>query len=109
MSLVVALVGLIAYGRLTVREYPKIDEPVVTVDTTFKGASSDIIESQVTQILEESLSGIEGIDYMSSISRQEKSQITFASGSTATPMPPPTTCATASAGCAPCPTRSTSR
>jgi multidrug efflux pump len=77
MSLVVALVGLIAYDRLTVREYPKIDEPVVTVETTFKGASADIIESQVTQILEESLSGIEGIDYMSSISRQEKSQITI--------------------------------
>src|SRR5262245_35937421 len=77
MSLVVALVGLIGYGRLTVREYPKIDEPVVTVDTTFKGASSDIIESQVTQVMEESLSGIEGIDYMSSISRQEKSQITI--------------------------------
>jgi multidrug efflux pump len=77
MSLVVGLVGLIAYGRLTVREYPKIDEPVVTVETNFKGASSDIIESQVTQILEESLSGIEGIDYMSSISRQEKSQITI--------------------------------
>ncbi len=77
MSLVVGLVGLIAYGRLTVREYPKIDEPVVTVETSFKGASADIIESQVTQILEESLSGIEGIDYMSSISRQEKSQITI--------------------------------
>ena len=76
MSLVVVLLGLIAYERLTVREYPKIDEPVVTVETTFKGASADIVESQVTQILEESLAGIEGIDYMSSISRPEKSQIT---------------------------------
>jgi multidrug efflux pump len=75
MSLVVMLVGLIAYDRLTVREYPKIDEPVVTVETTFKGASADIVESQVTQIVEESLAGIEGIDYMSSISRAEKSQI----------------------------------
>ncbi len=77
MSLVVALVGVIAYGRLAVREYPKIDEPVVTVETDFQGASADIIESQVTQILEELLAGIEGIDYMSSISRQEKSQITI--------------------------------
>ena len=76
MSLLVILVGLIAYDRLTVREYPKIDEPVVTVETTFKGASADIVESQVTQIMEESLAGIEGIDYMSSISRPEKSQIT---------------------------------
>ncbi|MCC2665949.1 MAG: hydrophobic/amphiphilic exporter, partial [Geminicoccaceae bacterium] len=76
MSLIVVLVGIIAYDRLTVREYPKIDEPVVTVETTFKGASADIVESQVTQILEESLAGIEGIDYMSSISRPERSQIT---------------------------------
>ena len=76
MSLIVVLVGIIAYDRLTVREYPKIDEPVVTVETTFKGASADIVESQVTQILEELLAGIEGIDYMSSISRPERSQIT---------------------------------
>ena len=80
MSLIVVLLGLIAYDRLTVREYPKIDEPVVTVETNFKGASADIVESQVTQILEESLAGIEGIDYMSSISRPERSQITAASG-----------------------------
>ena len=76
MTLVVVLVGIIAYERLTVREYPNIDEPVVTVETTFPGASAEIIESQVTQPLEESLAGIEGIDFMSSISRPEQSQIT---------------------------------
>jgi multidrug efflux pump len=76
MSLIVVLLGIIAYDRLTVREYPNIDEPVVTVETEFKGASADIVETQVTQILEESLAGIEGIDYMSSISRPEESQIT---------------------------------
>ncbi|MBM3573150.1 MAG: efflux RND transporter permease subunit, partial [Alphaproteobacteria bacterium] len=76
MSLAVVLIGLMAYQRLSVREYPKIDEPVVTVQTAYKGASAEIIESQVTQPLEDSLSGIEGIDTMSSISRQETSQIT---------------------------------
>lgn len=76
MSLLLLLVGMIAYERLTVREYPKIDLPVVTVETTYPGASASIIESQVTQILEDSLSGIEGIDYMNSISRTETSQIT---------------------------------
>ena len=76
MSLIVVLVGIIAYHRLTVREYPNIDEPVVTVETTFKGATADIVESQVTQMLEESLAGIEGIDFMTSISRPESSQIT---------------------------------
>ncbi|MBP2294466.1 efflux RND transporter permease subunit [Azospirillum rugosum] len=77
MSLALMLIGLVSYQRLSVREYPKIDEPVVTVETTYKGASAEIIESQVTQILEDSLSGIEGIDVMSSISRAEKSQITL--------------------------------
>lgn len=76
MSLLVLLIGLIAYDRLTVREYPKIDLPVVTVETTYPGASSSIIETQITQIIEDSLSGIEGIDFMNSISRTEKSQIT---------------------------------
>ncbi|GGO79411.1 acriflavin resistance protein [Marinobacterium nitratireducens] len=75
MSLLLLLIGLIAYDRLTVREYPKIDLPVVTVETSYPGASASIIESQVTQVLEDSLAGIEGIDFMSSISRTEQSQI----------------------------------
>ncbi len=76
LSLVVVLLGIIAYQRLTVREYPNIDPPVVTVTTRYPGASAEIIESQVTQVLEESLGGIEGIDFMPSISREEQSQIT---------------------------------
>ena len=75
LSLSLVLVGLMAYSRLTVREYPKIDEPVVSVSTTYKGASSEIVESQVTRTMEESLAGIEGIDVMTSISRPEESQI----------------------------------
>ncbi|CAK0753553.1 Uncharacterized transporter HI_0895 [Azospirillaceae bacterium] len=77
MSLAVVLIGLVSYQRLSVREYPKIDEPVVTVETVYKGAGAEIIESQITQPLEESLAGVEGIDVMSSISRSEKSQITM--------------------------------
>ncbi|NCC22697.1 MAG: efflux RND transporter permease subunit [Alphaproteobacteria bacterium] len=76
MNLVVILVGLIAWDRLGVREYPNIDEPVVTVETRYEGASAEIMESQVTQPLEESLAGIEGIELISSISREESSQIT---------------------------------
>jgi multidrug efflux pump len=76
LSLMVLLVGLMSYSRLTVREYPNIDEPVVTVDTTYTGASAEIVESQVTKPLEDSLAGIEGVDVLSSISRQERSQIT---------------------------------
>ncbi|WP_296495666.1 efflux RND transporter permease subunit, partial [Rhodoferax sp.] len=59
----------------TVREYPKIDEPVVSVTTTFAGASSEVMEAQVSKVLEDSLSGIEGVDVITSASRQERSQI----------------------------------
>ncbi len=76
LSLTVMLIGLVSYTRLPVREYPKIDEPVVTVDTTYRGASAEIIESRVTKPLEDSLAGIEGVDVITSISRQENSQIT---------------------------------
>ena len=76
LSLLILLIGFISYTRLGVREYPNIDEPVVTVETRYPGASAEIMESQVTQPLEESLAGIEGIDLISSISREESSQIT---------------------------------
>jgi len=76
LSLTVMLIGVVSYTRLPVREYPKIDEPVVTVDTTYRGASAEIIESRVTKPLEDSLAGIEGVDVITSISRQENSQIT---------------------------------
>jgi len=72
----VLLLGLVSYSRLSVREYPKIDEPVVTVDTRYLGASADIIETQVTKPLEDSIAGIEGVDVLTSISRPEQSQIT---------------------------------
>jgi multidrug efflux pump len=76
LSLVLVLLGIVSYDRLSVREYPAIDPPVITVQTTYPGASAPIVETQVTQVLEDSLSGIEGIDYITSISRQESSQIT---------------------------------
>lgn len=75
LSLVILLVGLISYDRLSVREYPAIDEPVVSVVTNYKGASPEVIESQVTKPLEDQLSGIEGVDVMTSRSRSERSQI----------------------------------
>jgi multidrug efflux pump len=76
LSLLILLVGFVSFTRLNVREYPKIDNPVVTVETKYTGASSAVVESQVTKVLEDSLSGIEGVDVITSISRQEQSQIT---------------------------------
>lgn len=75
LSLLVVLIGFVSYTRLTVREYPNIDEPIVSVQTTYRGASAEIIETQVTQILENSIAGIEGIETITSTSRQERSQI----------------------------------
>jgi multidrug efflux pump len=75
LSLVVVLVGLVAFGRLAVREYPSIDPPVVLVQTDYRGASAEVIESTVTRVLEESIAGIEGIDFLRSTTRQERSQI----------------------------------
>ncbi len=76
MSLLIMLIGIISFDRLTVREYPKIDSPVVSVRTIYTGASPQVIESQVTQPLEDSISGIEGVKTMKSVSREEVSQIT---------------------------------
>ena len=75
LSLGVLLLGVISYSRLSVREYPKIDEPVVSVETVYKGASAAVVESTITKVLEDSLSGIEGVDVMTSQSRSERSQI----------------------------------
>ncbi len=77
LNLLVVLAGVVAFDRLTVREYPNIDMPVVTVATTYRGASAAIMESTVTKVLEDSLSGIEGIDFMTSTSRAESSQISL--------------------------------
>lgn len=77
LALLIVLVGLISYQRLSVREYPAIDEPVVSVVTTYKGASPEVVESQVTKPLEDQLAGIEGVDVMTSASRSERSSISI--------------------------------
>lgn len=77
LNLIIILLGFVCYDRLTVREYPNIDVPVINVSTQYPGASARVIESQITKPLEDSLSGIEGIDFMRSISRSEESQITI--------------------------------
>jgi len=75
MNLVIVLIGLIAYDRLSVRLIPDVDVPIVTVATTYPGANAEVIETQITQPIEDALSGIEGVDFISSISRAELSQV----------------------------------
>ena len=76
LSILVVLFGIIGYSFLGVREYPSIDPPTVTVSTSYPGANADIIESQITEPLEESINGIAGIRTLTSSSRDGSSNIT---------------------------------
>jgi multidrug efflux pump len=76
MSLLIVLIGAVSFKSLSLREYPKIDEPTVTVTTRYVGASAEVVESQVTKPLEDSIAGIDAVDVITSISRGEQSQIT---------------------------------
>ncbi len=76
MSIVILLFGIIGYTYLGVREYPSIDPPIITVSTSYVGANADIIESQITEPLEEQINGIAGIRSLTSVSRDGNSQIT---------------------------------
>ena len=76
LSLLIVLVGLVSFKNLSVREYPRIDEPVVSVSTVYRGASAEVVESQVTKPLEDSIAGIDAVDVITSISRADQAQIT---------------------------------
>lgn len=76
MSITIIVFGLIGYNYLGVREYPSVDPPVVNVQTSYTGANADIIESQITEPLEESINGIAGIRTLTSSSRDGRSSIT---------------------------------
>jgi multidrug efflux pump len=76
VSILLVLFGAIGYTFLGVREFPSIDPPVVTVSTTYVGANADVIESQITEPLEESINGIAGIRSLTSTSSDGRSNIT---------------------------------
>jgi multidrug efflux pump len=75
MSVVIVLFGIVGFKFLGVREYPAVDPPVVTVTTSYPGASPDVISSQITEPIEQSISGVAGIRVMNSTSRDGQSQI----------------------------------
>ncbi len=76
MSLVIIIFGLVSFMRLPVREYPDIDPPVVSIITFYRGASPNVIETEITDILEEQLSTIEGVKTITSSSQEQGSTIT---------------------------------
>src|SRR3970282_1459705 len=77
VSLGFVLVGVIGYTRLPVREFPDADPPVVSVNVILPGASPQVVESAVTDVLEEELSSVEGIRTMTSASQDQVSTITL--------------------------------
>jgi multidrug efflux pump len=74
--LVIIIFGIIGYTYLGVREYPSVDNPIITVNVTYPGANADIIENQITEPLEQNINGIPGIRSLSSTSSQGSSRIT---------------------------------
>ena len=76
MSLAIILLGFIGFSFLGVREFPSVDPPVVTVSTTYVGANADVMESQITEPLEEAVNGVPGIRNITSVSREGRSIIT---------------------------------
>lgn len=77
ISLLLIAFGLVAYERLSLREYPDIDPPIVTVEVTYPGAPSNIVETRVTRIIEERIAGIEGIEFIESQSEDGESKVTI--------------------------------
>ncbi|MDE3274311.1 efflux RND transporter permease subunit [Pseudoalteromonas sp. G4] len=77
INLLLLTFGLVAFSMLPLREYPDIDTPIVSVSTSYTGASSEVIETKITQVLENRISGIEGVKSINSSSRNGRSNITI--------------------------------
>ncbi len=77
LSLLLITFGLVSYQRLSLREYPDIDPPIVTVEVEYPGAPANIVETRVTEIIEERIAGIEGIEFIESSSEDGESSVTI--------------------------------
>ncbi|GIU11824.1 efflux RND transporter permease subunit [Shewanella glacialipiscicola] len=77
ISLLLVAFGLVSFGKLPLREYPNIDPPVVSIDTNYRGASAAVVESRITQLIEDRISGVEGIRHVSSSSSDGRSSVTL--------------------------------
>ena len=77
LSLILVILGILSALQLPVREFPDVDPPVVSISTSYRGASAEIIERRVTQPLEDAVSGIAGVQKLTSTSQDERSSITI--------------------------------
>ena len=76
LTIIILLFGFIGYSYLGVREYPSVDNPIISVSCSYPGANADVIENQITEPLEQNINGIPGIRSLSSVSQQGQSRIT---------------------------------
>jgi multidrug efflux pump len=77
LSILIAVIGVVGFLSLSVREYPDVDPPVVSVETVYTGAAASVIESRITQLLEEQLAGVEGLQTITSRSQDGRSDISI--------------------------------
>lgn len=77
LAILLTIVGIVGFFSLSVREYPDVDPPIVSVETTYTGAAANVVESRITQLIEDRLAGIEGIDAITSRSRDGVSDISI--------------------------------
>lgn len=77
ISLILVVMGLLAVQRMSIQEYPDMESPVVTISTSYRGAAADVVERRVTQVIEDQIAGVEGIEKVSSTSYDELSSITI--------------------------------
>ncbi|MCL1142595.1 efflux RND transporter permease subunit [Shewanella gaetbuli] len=77
ISILLIVLGLVSFDKLPLREYPHIDPPVVSVETNYRGASSAVVESRITKLIEDRISGVEGIRHISSSSSDGRSDVTI--------------------------------
>jgi multidrug efflux pump len=75
VSLLLVILGLLAFSRLSVRELPEVESPVVSIETTYRGAAADVVETKITQVIEDRVSGIEGVTKITSQSVDGRSSI----------------------------------
>ena len=76
LSLLLVAFGLVAFDRLPLREYPDIDSPVVSVETNYRGAAANVVESRITRLIEDRIAGVDGIRFIESSSEDGRSVIT---------------------------------
>ncbi|MBN2713742.1 MAG: efflux RND transporter permease subunit, partial [Planctomycetes bacterium] len=77
VSLLLVTFGVITYTRLPLREYPDIDQPIISVNTNYTGASANVVETKITQIIEGSVSGLEGLKTIESSSEDGRSSVSL--------------------------------